>query len=145
MKKEIHIGQKVVCLAKQVDRAIGKETSQYGISSIQGKVIGYLFCETKKKKKEIYQKDIEEYFGIRRSSVSSVLDKLEKSSFITRKSCEKDARLKRIELTEEGIKMRNHIYGSITKIEDKLHNSLSDAELNFFLDILNRLSKEIDG
>ena len=92
----------------------------------------------------LYQKDIEEYFGIRRSSVSSVLDKLEKSSFITRKSCEKDARLKKIELTEEGIKMRNLIYGSITKVEDKLHNSLSDEELNFFLDILSRLSKEID-
>lgn len=145
MDREEHIGRRIACLARQVDRAIGKETSKYGISSIQGKIIGYLFYETKECKREVFQKDIEENFGIRRSSVSSVLDKLEKGGYILRKSCEKDARLKEIELTEEGINMNNLICGSISKVENILHGALSEAELNFFLEIIGRLSKEVDN
>ncbi|SFU79661.1 DNA-binding transcriptional regulator, MarR family [Clostridium sp. DSM 8431] len=145
MNKEVYIGQRVVCLARQVDRAIGKEISEYSISTIQAKIISYLFYQTKECTKDIFQKDIEENFGIRRSSVSSVLDKLEENKFIERKSCEKDARLKKIELTTEGVEMCKLIRNSIYKIEESLEDSLSSAELNFFLDIINRLSSKIDN
>jgi len=33
-KQELHIGQKNVCLARQIDSVIGKETSKFGISGI---------------------------------------------------------------------------------------------------------------
>lgn len=145
MEQEIYLGQKIAVLSRQIDRAIGKEVSKYGISGIQGKIIGFLFCESLKKGRDVFQKDIEETFGIRRSSVSNVLDKLEDSGYIVRKSCDKDARLKKIELTHKGKEMHELIHGSISKVEDILCNALSEAELNFFLDIVNRLSNVIEN
>ena len=49
----------------------------------------------------IIRKDIEEEFQIRKSTVTGILQLMEKNGFIYRESVEKDARLKRIVPTKK--------------------------------------------
>ena len=90
MDKEVHIGKKINILSKRIHRRIGKEASQYGLTDIQAKVLA--FVRFNSDKRDIFQRDIEEEFGIRRSSVTSVLQLMEKNGYIKRVSVCEDAR-----------------------------------------------------
>jgi len=139
---EIRIGREIFGLANQLKRKIGKESSQYGVTSIQGRIIGFVNWQSSKR--DIFQKDIEAEFNIRRSSVTSVLKLMEKNGLIERVSVSEDARLKKIILTEKGREVDKHVHNFIDDMENELKDEFTDIELDMFMDLVNRLSKKID-
>ena len=142
MDNEIRIGREIFGLANQLKRKIGKESSQYGVTSIQGRIIGFVNWQSSKR--DIFQKDIEAEFNIRRSSVTSVLKLMEKNGLIERVSVSEDARLKKIILTEKGREVDKHVHNFIDDMENELKDEFTDIELDMFMDLVNRLSKKID-
>lgn len=141
MESEVRIGKEVINLANQIKRKIGKESAEYGITSIQGRIIGFLYWEASKR--DIFQKDIETEFNIRRSSVTSVLQLMEKNELIKRVSVSEDARLKKIILTEKGVEIQEHVHKCIDKLEKELSEGFTDDEINVFLHFIERVSKKI--
>ena len=136
-----HIGRKINILYHKIKRRIGKVSLEYGISSMQAKILGYIFHQAPKR--DIFQKTIEEEFDIRRSSVTSVLSLMEKNGLIERVSVCEDARLKKIILTDKGIEVHKSVYKEIEIVESIIYDSLSKEELELFSEILERLSKKI--
>lgn len=98
----------------------------------------------KNNKKDIFQKDIEEKFEIRRSSVSAILTHLEKKGFIKRDSVLHDARLKKISPTPEGIKMVEDTVKLLQDFEKSLLTDISDEDLDTFYSVLFRLAYTVD-
>lgn len=141
MDKEIRIGKEIVILSNKIQRAIGKETAPYNITSIQARIIGFIYRESSKR--DIFQRDIEEEFDIRRSSVTSVLQLMEKNGYIIRESVCEDARLKKLLLTEKGSEIQKRVHDSINKFERTLRAELSDSEMDTFINLINRLSRII--
>lgn len=141
MDREVHIGKNINILAKRIHRKIDKEASQYGITGVQGRILGFIYC--KSKERNIFQKDIEEELDIRRSSVTSVLQLMEKNGFIERVSVSEDARLKKIILTKKGLETQSNIYDFILKFEKSLRDELSEAEMNILISLIDRLSEKI--
>jgi DNA-binding MarR family transcriptional regulator len=141
MDKEEFIGRKINIFTNRVNRKINKEVAKYGITGIQGMILG--FVHHKSQKRDIFQKDIEEVFDVRRSSVTSVLQLMEKNGYIERVSVCEDARLKKITLTEKGIEVQRKVHDSIVKIEKYLRDELSDDEMYILIHLLDRLSKKI--
>lgn len=141
MDNEIRIAREIFDLANQLKRKIGKESAEYGVTSIQGRIIGFVNWHSGKR--DIFQKDIEAEFNIRRSSVTSVLKLMEKNGLIERVSVSEDARLKKIILTEKGIEVDKHVYNFINDMENELKDEFTDEELDMFMDLVNRLSKKI--
>lgn len=128
-------------LAHKINRKIGKELAEYDITTIQGKILGFLYFYSGKK--DIFQKNIEEEFNIRRSSVTSVLQLMEKNGYIQRVSVVEDARLKKIVLTERGVDTYNKVYNSILKVEKSLVEELSEEEMDTLVSLISRLSKKL--
>ncbi|WP_238918517.1 MarR family transcriptional regulator [Clostridium sp. YIM B02555] len=141
MEKEVHLGKKINILAKRIHRAIDKEASKYGITGVQGRILG--FINHNSKNRDIFQKDIEEELDIRRSSVTSVLQLMEKNGFIERVSVSEDARLKKLIITEKGARIQKSVYDSILDFEKSFRDELSEAEMNMFISLLDRLSNKI--
>lgn len=141
MNKEIRIGKEIIILSNKIQRSIGKEVAQYNITSIQGRIIGFIHKESCKR--NIFQRDIEEEFDIRRSSVTSVLQLMEKNGYIIRESVCEDARLKKLLLTEKGSEIQKRVHDSINKIERALKTELSEDEIDTFINLIHRLSKTI--
>lgn len=142
MNEEVYIGKKISIFAKRLHRKIGKEAGQYGLTAVQGRILGYIYHRSDKK--DIFQKDIEEELDIRRSSVTSVLQLMEKNEFIKRVSVSKDARLKKIVLTEKGLEIQRNVYASIVKIEESLKDELSENEVKIFVNLIDRLIEKVD-
>lgn len=141
MEKEVHLGKKINILAKRIHRAIDKEASKYGITGVQGRILG--FINHNSKNRDIFQKDIEEELDIRRSSVTSVLQLMEKNGFIERVSVYEDARLKKLIITEKGARIQKSVYDFILDFEKSFRDELSEAEMNMFISLLDRLSNKI--
>ena len=97
MEEEICIGKALHMVGNQMKRLFDNAALEYGLTSIQSRIIRFLYLESQKR--DVYQKDIEEEFNIRRSSVTSVLQLLEKKGYIKRVSVKDDKRLKKIILT----------------------------------------------
>ncbi|WP_297424935.1 MarR family transcriptional regulator [Clostridium sp.] len=141
MDNEIHIGKKISILSKRIHRTISKEAVQYGLTDVQAKILAFIRFNSDKR--DIFQRDIEEEFAIRRSSVTSVLQLMEKNGLVKRVSVSEDARLKKIVLTEKGLEIQRNVYEFILKFEKSLRDELSEDEFNILVGLIDRLSKKI--
>lgn len=141
MDKEVHIGKKLSMLSRRLHRRIDKEASQYGVTGVQARILGFIYH--KSDKKDIFQKDIEEELDIRRSSVTSVLQLMEKNGHIKRISVSEDARLKKIVLTEKGLEIQRNVYEFILRVEKSLRDELNEDEFNILVSLIDRLAKKI--
>lgn len=75
-------------------RVIEKAMADLGLSSIQSRMLGYLYVQLCQDKK-VLQKELEEEFKIRKSSVTSVIQMLEKKGLVRRIGVPGDARKKK--------------------------------------------------
>jgi MarR family transcriptional regulator, repressor for mepA len=144
VKRIISVGYELKALSNLIKRYIYNSHSKENIdrfSEIQGMLIGYL---NKNSHKDIFQKDIEEAFTIRRSTVTGILQSMEKNEYITRESVPYDARLKKIVLTEKGRDIHNHIMNEIDKFEKRITQNISDEELEMFAKILDKFKKNLE-
>ena len=77
----------------------------------------------------VFQRDIEREFSITRSTVTNILQLMERKGYIQRLSVPQDARLKQLVLTEEGI--QRHEKTLLTEEENaellRLLNKLREA------------------
>ena len=139
MKERNDIGFKVRILANLLKRDIEKSKCELGIElpkGINGWAISYFFDNSDK---DIFQKDFENEFSIRRSTASNILKTMEQNGFIKRESVESDARLKKIVLTEKAINIHKSVLRSINEREERLRKGLTSDETEAFLKITDRL------
>lgn len=112
---------------------------------IRGQAVRILgFIDRESQERDVYQRDIEEEFHIRRSSVTSVLQNLEKNGFITRESVQSDARLKKIVLTEKAKMLQCKAISGILHFEEELLDLFDPQEQEQFFEYLNRISNYLD-
>ncbi len=133
-----HIGKELGNLTNRIRRYIDGETTKYGITHMQAMIIRFLKHNGDT---PVYQRDIEKEFDIRRSSVTSVLQLMEKNGFITRTSQESDARLKQIHLTDAGREAGEKTRGILHNMDEKLTASITAEEKELLFDIIERLEK----
>ena len=105
-------------------------------TGVQGWILGYLY---ENQGREIFQRDIQEHFSIRRSTVTGILQLMERNGLITRSSVERDARLKKLELTPRGVELHERVERSIRQVEDRLSQCLTTEEKATFLTICEKI------
>jgi DNA-binding MarR family transcriptional regulator len=86
-------------------------------SQLQGGILGYLYHHGDQ---PVYQKDLEKEFRISRATASNTLQVMEREGLIVRKALDKDARLKRIRLTEEAYQNHRQIEAQMELIEARM-------------------------
>lgn len=137
------IGRFIHILSRQVKRKVDEAVSKYNVTAVQCSLIGYIFA--KSKESNVYAKDIESRFNMRRATVAEILSLMEKNGLIERKSMSEDARLKEITLTDKSLEIKNSIEKEIKKVEKDLRKGLTEEELERFMNILEKMSKNLEG
>lgn len=144
MAERNDIGFKVRILGNLIKRDVEKRKSELGIDlpkGINGWAISYFFDNSDK---DIFQKDFENEFSIRRSTASNILKTMEQNGFINRVSVESDARLKKIVLTEKAINIHKSVLRSINEREKRLRDGLTPKEIEDFFRITDKLIKNME-
>lgn len=130
-------------LSRQIKRKIDEAVSSYNVTAVQCSLIG--FIAEKSKTQNVYAKDIESRFNMRRATVAEILSLMEKNGLIKRNSINADGRLKEITLTDKSLEIKNNIDVEIRKVEKDLRKGLTEEELKNFEKVLEKMSKNIEN
>ncbi|WP_412989046.1 MarR family winged helix-turn-helix transcriptional regulator [Pediococcus siamensis] len=143
MKQHLGINHQLHILANRSTRKFNETFLGDDITGKQGGILHYLLLRAGKK--DVYQRDIEENFSIRRSSVTSLLQKLEDKNYITRESVAGDARLKRIVLTPKALKFRTNVVQGTYDFEDVLLDGISEADIQVWQNVTTQMIHNLDS
>lgn len=126
-------------ISNQLKRKIDKEMAEdYHLTKTQSLVLSYLHQQ-----KEIYQKDIEKKFSIRRSTATEILNLMEKRGLIKRIPCAYDKRINKIKITEEGENLEKIGREKIKQIEKNMTKSLTVEEQKELIQLLKKVEKNL--
>ena len=138
------IGIAVRCLNNRIGRAISSAAArEFGDSAtaVHGWVIRYLY---EHRDRNIYQRDLETRFSVRRSTMTSILQLMEKNGLIAREPDEKDGRLKKLILTPLAVEIQEAIRTEIDRIESRICQGLTEEEITAFLATADKISRNLD-
>lgn len=138
---EKYIGKEIIVLSNRIKRRMRAAAESFGITDTQGRVLKYIWEESKRR--EVFQKDIEDEFDIRRSSVTQIIQLLERDGLIVRESVQRDARLKKLVLTEKAIEIQEEMNGKIRELEAEMQKDISQEEKEIFLNLLCKIKKNV--
>lgn len=138
------IGAEIRVLANLIGRNLndinfGDEC--YNLTGPQTLILAYLY---RRQDDDVFQKDIELEFNVRRSSATGVLKCLEANGFIRRESINRDARLKKIILTKKAYKHREVLERHIDELEKILVSGLSQQEIDDLIKILGKIKRNLE-
>ena len=114
------------------------DVTNHQVTHIQARVLGYLSW-MEEENKVVYQKDIEEFLSVSKSTASELVSNLEKNEYISRVKEETDGRVRKIVLLEKG-KYTNKLIGeTIKNFEEELSSKLPKEEVEQFYSIVEKL------
>ena len=126
---------------KRLENEIHSRMTAYRAAMMQSWIIRFLYEHSEE---DIYQRDIEAEFSIARSTATGILKLMEKRGYIRRVSVERDARLKKLELTEVGIRMQEGTIRNINRLESTLRQGISDEDLEVFFRVIRKMRSNIE-
>lgn len=90
---------------------------------------------------DVYQKDVEREFCISRSTVSGILKMMEQNGTIRRLPVDRDARLKKLVLTEDTLETIRQIHQEIASMDLRVEGCLTEEERRQMREYLSRMRK----
>lgn len=139
-----HLGFDIRTLSLLIKRFIDDNgNKQYvdNLTGMHGWVIGYLY---ENRDRDIYQRDLESQFSIRRSTATGILQLMEKNDLIHRVSVESDARLKKLVLTEKALDLHKMVEADRERTEEKLIQGIDKEELEVFRRVLKKMIQNME-
>lgn len=121
---------------------IARDMGEEELSVVNGHLIGFLY---QNRGRDVFQRDIEEELHITRSSVTSLVKHMEKKGYILRQSVERDARLKKLSLTEKGVASFEHTMSAIRQTEALAVQGLTEEQLNDFFAVCDVIQSNLLG
>ena len=141
-----HVGRLIRIAEHAITQEIHKSHEALGITSSQGFMLGYLTRRHLEGDTPIYAKDAERHFGVKHSSVSGVLQRLETKGFIVFSADDTDRRCKQIMLTQKALDIHEEIEGHIRNTEAQIFQGMSPEEIETFMHLLQRAADNLsDG
>ena len=128
-------------LSKKIRRYCDRNASEMGLTGTQGRVLCYILITSQWQ--DIYQRDIEDVFEIRRSTATGILQLLERDGYIERVSVPTDARLKKIVLTDKAKELQTLVIHETERAEQMLKTGLSEDEVNAYIRLTDRICNNI--
>ena len=132
---------------RRVDNLIFRRINQFARANgveqatpMHGWIIEYLY---RHRDEPVFQRDIEREFSITRSTVTNILQLMERKGYIQRLSVPQDARLKQLVLTEEGVLFHEKTMLSFHQTDDYVAGLLTEEENAELLRLLNKLREAL--
>lgn len=126
-----------------VERGIHASLAEAGfdeVTNMHGWILGFLYHQ----EQPVYQRDVEAHFCIGRSTVTNILQLMERKGYVTRTTDERDARLKRLELTPLGRKVHRETVQAIDSAHDRLEAGITDKERSIVLEVMEKIRRNVE-
>ena len=142
MSWDTNLGHKVRMVHNNIDKYFHTSWEKAGIepTRMQCATLHYLRAH---QEEDVFQKDLEAFFSISGATATNILKVMEKDGLIRRVPMERDARLKKLEMTEKGIDYDNASRENIIRLEEGMKKGFTEEEITIFREYLDRLTQNI--
>lgn len=137
-----HMGLVCKLMHLQFRRLFEKNATAAGLDDVtlsHGRILGFLAHSDH----PVYQRDIEAIFGINRSTVTGMVQLMEKNGLIERKTVEHDSRLKQVCITENGRSLHEQIVSVIEESEQQMLQGLTAEETDTFFALALKVEQSL--
>lgn len=141
MDSKKHIGYEIHTLEKLLSPRVGSLLDKQNVTKMQSWIIRYLYDRPDE---AVYQKDLEAFFHIARSTATGILQGMEKQGFLIRCPVQSDARLKRIVLTEKGTRLQMAVMRTIENNEQALREGIAEEDLSTFFRVIAKMQQNAE-
>ncbi len=143
MVEKKHIGFEIRNLSNLIKRDVEKSRlySYCSSTGLHGWAIGWFY---ENQDRDVFQRDFEERFSIRRSTASNILSLMEKNGLIVRVGVDYDARLKKIVLTDRAVELHREITAEIEQREKRMVSGLTPDEIECFFSVVNKIKNNLE-
>ena len=128
-------------IKRRVEMSETKEEVEH-LTGVHGFVIGYISDHDDE---DIFQRDIEEKFEIRRSTATGIINLMEKNGLIIREKVDYDARLKKLVLTDKAREINKLVEDDISRIEKTITKGIDEADLEIFCRVVNKMKDNLNN
>lgn len=125
MDRKIRLGLLIKFIHNAIKKDCDNMLKEIDLTFSQFDVLMYLLNNQEKTHN---QRDLEEEFMIKNSTVTGILDRLEAKGFVQRVISRTDARYKRIIVTDKSRKIEKMIHQNGDRIEERLTYGISSEE-----------------
>lgn len=131
----------VLRLAHEIVQHENASLAKCGLTCSKSNTVAFLWHN---RDKTINQKAIATYFGVKGSSVTSILNSMEKQGLITRTKNPGDSRNNIVALSEEGLALNTVLQGQVRYLEEKMLKGMDDDERRAFMNSLLKVVKNFE-
>lgn len=121
-----------------LSRLYNSYAAEYGISQTIGYILTYVEKEGTPSTK------LAQLLGMKNSSLTRLLKKMEADGCITRIIDEKDKRIIRVFLTPKGVQRRKLAKAKVLEFNQKIANKVSKRDLDIFFKVFNIIKEQVD-
>ena len=89
-------------------------------------------------------KDLSEFCMKDKTSITRIVDMLEKKNLVVRVNDQLVQRIKRVVLTHEGQQLFNHVVPIMEKTREEVRQGISDSEIDTFKRVLIQINKNMN-
>ena len=140
------LGFRIRSVWQQVKRLMNRhltENDGYGLTGMQFAIVSFIAKESTER--DVFQKDLEQKFDIRKSTVTGILNTMERDGLLLRETVPYDARLRKMILTDKALQAKKNSEQVIDTVENQLSKGLTEEEIATFLTILEKISKNAES
>ncbi len=135
---EKRVGAEVKQISNLIHRRIlsGQSSEEDAVAGSGGWILGYL---DRHNDEDVFQRDLEEKFCMRRATVSKMIQLMEQKGLIERQSVAHDARLKKLILTEKGRARNQEMIAEFDRLEREMTEGIPPEKLSTFFEVCGML------
>ncbi|MDD6527346.1 MAG: MarR family winged helix-turn-helix transcriptional regulator [Oscillospiraceae bacterium] len=143
MEKEKQLHFQIHRTSRLIKRYIDNTHTKAYIDNMTGNhgyILGFVY---ENRDRDIFQRDIEKEFNLRGSTVTNMLNLMEKNGLIERKSVDGDRRLKKIVLTQNACEIQQHVLSDIERLEKTITKGIGKKDIEVFFSVLDKINSNI--
>ncbi len=139
MRLNKHAAYYINKLSNKLRRKIDAFPSRAMLSGSQGRVLHFVLAQNH----DVFQKDIEEEFGLRSPTATQLLKKMEQDGLIRREVMAEDGRLKRILVSEKALQYKDVVITDLINLEEELTKEIPQEEMDIFFRIIEKMMENV--
>lgn len=133
-------------VSHQLKRQMSCDEDAWGqreLTDMQKHILHFILLEGVNK--NVFQRDLEKEFKVRRSTATGALQLLERKGYLYREPVKEDARLKRIVPTDKALRLRSKLLKNIRKREEQIRTGISEEDMEVFIRVLMKISENLSS
>lgn len=142
-REEQHLGLAIYRLSKQIRDEMQRADARDQIPQEIAKC-GWMIGLIARSEEDIYQKDLESMIPLAKSTITGMVQTLERAGLLQRISVERDARLKKIVLTERGQAFQRRSLEHFRRLESKLRAGISPEDIECFARVIEKMNENFE-